>query len=78
LSCDDYFGKSFSLFSQNSSHGLPGFRQMQIVATGVPSLGFRCDLCGDFASFAGKSLKRKGLVKVREENRTDQARILVL
>ena len=51
---------------------------MQIVATGVPSLGFRCDLCGDFASFAGKSLKRKGLVKVREENRTDQARILVL
>lgn len=51
---------------------------MQIVATGVPSLGFLCDLCGDFASFAVKSLKREGLGKVREENRTDQARILVL
>jgi hypothetical protein len=36
-----------------------------------------CDLCGDFASFAVKSLNRKGLGKVGEENRIDQARILV-
>jgi hypothetical protein len=33
--------------------------------------------CGDFAFFAVKSLNRKGLGKVREENRIDQARILV-
>ena len=49
-----------------------------IVATSVPSLGFLCDLCGDFASFAVKSLNRKGFGKVREEREEiDQARTLV-
>jgi hypothetical protein len=70
-------GKVF-LFSPRTLPWTAGISaDADIVATSVPSLGFLCDLCGDFASFAVKSLNRKGLGKVREENRIDQARILV-
>jgi hypothetical protein len=79
LPCDAWFGKSFSLFSPELFPWTAGISaDAEIVTTSVPPLGFLCDLCGDSASFAVKSLNRKGLGKVREEREEiDLARTLV-
>ena len=77
MSCDDYFGKSFSLFLPELFPWTAGILADADIVECASTLGFLCDPCGDLASFAVKSLNRKGLGKVREENRIDQARILV-